>query len=208
MALPPRGNRMPSHRIHTYCVCSPTDFHSSGGILPPPQQRVSHRIRRSHRSLCWEYSPTESTELTELLAEFILPQISQNSQKFLLSVFSHRFHRFAQMVRVPSRGCTCLRSALPLARARSAPTELRWCTSCYVGALETSAPPEVSSFCVDLCNLWEALCCCGGKDTSATIFRTQTICVDLLSMLISKCFDHYFHFKLRFYIQGWMFCDF
>ena len=23
-----------------------------------------------------------------------------------------------------------------------------------------------------------------------------------LSMLISKCFDHYFHFKLRFYIQG------
>ena len=37
---------------------------------------------------------------------------------------------------------------------------------------------------------------------------TQTICVDLLSMLISKCFDHYFHFKLRFYIQGWMFGDF
>ena len=26
--------------------------------------------------------------------------------------------------RVPSRGCTCLRSALPLARARSAPTKL------------------------------------------------------------------------------------
>ena len=24
----------------------------------------------------------------------------------------------------------------------------------------------------------------------------------LLSMLKSKCFDHYFHFKLRFYIQG------
>ena len=37
----------------------------------------------------------------------------------------------------------------------SAPTEQRWCTSCYVGALETSAPPEVSSFCVNLCNLWE-----------------------------------------------------
>ena len=28
------------------------------------------------------------------------------------------------------------------------------------------------------------------------------ICVNLLSMLKSKCFDHYFHFKLRFYIQG------
>ena len=51
--------------------------------------------------------------------------------------FSHRFHRSSQMLgcadlpqnpqiseaRVPSRGCTCLRSALPLARARSAPTE-------------------------------------------------------------------------------------
>ena len=31
---------------------------------------------------------------------------------------------------------------------------------------------------------------------------------ELLSMLKSKCFDHYFHFKLRFYIQGWMFGDF
>ena len=100
MALPSCGNRMSSHRIHTYCVYSPTDFHSSGGILPPPQQRVSHRIRRSHRSLCWEYSPTDFTEFTELLAENILPQISQNSQKLLLGRFSHRFHRSTQMVRV------------------------------------------------------------------------------------------------------------
>ncbi len=29
------------------------------------------------------------------------------------------------------------------------------------------------------------------------------ICVNLLSMLKSKCFDHYFHFKLRFYILGY-----
>ena len=162
MALPPRGNRMPSHRIHTYCVCPPTDFPSSGGLLPPPQQRVSHRIRRSHRSLCWEYSPTDFT-----LTAYILPQISQNSQNFLLRIFSHRFHRIhrtscweysptdfteftellaefilpqisqnytellaeyilpqisqiSQMVRVPSRGCTCLKCTN---RARSAPTE-------------------------------------------------------------------------------------
>ena len=27
--------------------------------------------------------------------------------------------------------------------------------------------------------------------------------VILLSMLKSKCFDHYFHFKLRFYILGY-----
>ena len=77
------------------------------------------------------YSPTESTEPTELLAEDVLPQIAQ--------IYTE--------VRLTSRGCTCLRSALPLARARSAPTELHWCTSCYVGALETSAPPEVSSIC-------------------------------------------------------------
>ena len=43
---------------------------------------------------------------------------------------------------VPSRGCTCLRSALPLARARSAPTEQEVIQHRFVGALETSAPPE------------------------------------------------------------------
>ena len=145
MALPSCGNRMSSHRIHTYCVYSPTDFHSSGGILPPPQQRVSHRIRRSHRSLCWEYSPTDFTDLhrwlgcvdssggilasaaakclpqiaqiytdglsakdpptdwtefTEPSAGDDLPQIAQISQKSLLRIFSHWFHRFTQMVRV------------------------------------------------------------------------------------------------------------
>ena len=58
------------------------------------------------------YSPTDFTEFTELLAEIVLPQISQictellaeivlpqisqNSQNFLLRVFSHRFHRFTQ----------------------------------------------------------------------------------------------------------------
>ena len=31
---------------------------------------------------------------------------------------------------------------------------------------------------------------------------SKQFCVNLLSMLKSKCFDHYFHFKLRFYIQG------
>ena len=52
-----------------------------------------------------------------LLAGDDLPQIAQNSQKLLLGIASHRFHR------CNFRGCTCLRSALPLARARSAPTK-------------------------------------------------------------------------------------
>ena len=75
----------------------------------------------------------------------ILPRNPQNPQNFLLSVFSHRFHRSAQKLGYLQGG----------ALVSSAPTELRWCTSCYVGALETSAPPEVSSICVNPCNLWE-----------------------------------------------------
>ena len=39
----------------------------------------------------------------------ILPRNPQNPQNFLQSVFSHRFHRFTQMIRLPSRGCTCLK---------------------------------------------------------------------------------------------------
>ena len=141
MALPPRGNRMPSHRIHSYCVYSPTDFHSSGGILPPPQQRVSHRIRRSHRSLCWEYSPTDFTEFTELLAECILPQIS-----LLLRIFSHRFHRFAQMVRVhPLKLHLCnLWEDIP---------SRRFCEFCAIcGRIF-----RTQTICVDLWNLWEVI---------------------------------------------------
>ncbi len=119
MALPPRGNRMSSHRIHTYCVCSPTDFHSSGGILA------------SAASKC-------------------LPQISQNSQNFLLSVFSHRFHRFTQMVRVPSRGCTCLKCTN---LARSAPTEQnRYSPTESTELTELLAEcilPQISQICTD-----------------------------------------------------------
>ena len=51
--------------------------------------------------------PTECTEHTEPSAEKGLPRIA----------------RIYTDVWVLSRGCTCLRSALPLARARSAPTE-------------------------------------------------------------------------------------
>ena len=52
----------------------------------------------------WEKPPTEYTDITEPTAENILPQIPLCTDANF-------------------RGCTCLRSALPLARARSAPTE-------------------------------------------------------------------------------------
>ena len=61
----------------------------------------------SHRFHCLGFLPQISQIYTELLVECILPQISQIHTE----------------VRLPSRGCTCLRSALPLARARSAPTK-------------------------------------------------------------------------------------
>ena len=92
--------------------------------MPPPQakclpqivwvRRFSHRFHRIHRNSCWGYSPTDFTDLhrlfgcvdsptdftefTETLAGDILPQISQNSQNFLLGIFSHRFHRSTQIV--------------------------------------------------------------------------------------------------------------
>ena len=103
-------------------------FTCSGGLWPPPQSidilpQISLLLRvfsHGNHSSCCVYSPTDFTEFTELLAACILPQISQNSQNFLLRLFSHRFHRSTQIVWVPSRGCTCLKCTN---RARSTPTE-------------------------------------------------------------------------------------
>ena len=100
----------------------------------------SHRFHRIHRTSCRVYSPTDFTDLHRWLGCLqggalvssapteqevhqpskidILPRNPQNSQNFLQSVFSHRFHRFTQMVRVPSRGCTCLKCTN---QARSTP---------------------------------------------------------------------------------------
>ena len=76
-------------------------FARSGGLWPPPQSidiipQISLLLRvfshGSHSSCC-VYSPTDFTEFTELLAECILPQISQ--------IYTE--------VRLSSRGCTCLK---------------------------------------------------------------------------------------------------
>ena len=144
-------------------------FTCSGGLWPPPQSidilpQISLLLRvfshGSHSSCC-VYSPTDFTEFTELLAEIvlpqisqiytellaacILPQISQNSQKFLLRLFSHRFHRSTQIVWVPSRGCTCLKCTNV---TRGISILLGWCTSCSgkrQSRAETSAPPKIAS---------------------------------------------------------------
>ena len=83
----------------------------------------------------WGFLPRIARIYTELLAERSLPQISQ--------IYTE--------VRLPSRGCTCLRSALPLARARSAPTEIsRFCEFCvfcgrHFAVAEARIPPLLSS---------------------------------------------------------------
>ena len=109
----------------------------------------SHRLHRSAQKLgCLQGGALVSARLCRLPEQEvhqpskidILPRNPQNPQNFLLSVFPHRLHRFTQKL-------GCLQGG---ALVSSAPTELRWCTSCYVGALETSAPPEVSSICVYL----------------------------------------------------------
>ena len=90
---------------YTACrVCSPTDFTACCGYSPTDFTDL-HRLFgclqggalvSSAPTKQNRYSPTESTEPTELLAEDVLPQISQNLQNCLLSVFSHRFHRLTQ----------------------------------------------------------------------------------------------------------------
>ena len=100
--------RMFSHRFHRFTQklgCLQGGALVSARLCRLPEQEVHQP--RSAPTKQNRYSPTESTEPTELLAECILPQISQ--------IYTE--------VRLPSRGCTCLRSALPLARARSAPTK-------------------------------------------------------------------------------------
>ena len=75
---------------------------------------------------------------TELLAECILPQISLLAEDVLPQI-----SQIYTEVRLPSRGCTCLRSALPLARARSAPTEQN-----RYSPTESTEPTELLAECI------------------------------------------------------------
>ena len=62
-----------------------------------------------------EYSPTDFTKYTEFTAEFFPTEYAE------LTEFTAEYS--PTDFRCNFRGCTCLRSALPLARARSAPTK-------------------------------------------------------------------------------------
>jgi hypothetical protein len=90
---------------------------------------VSHRIHRT-QNLLLSFRPQNTQNAQNLLLR-ILPQNTQNAQNLLLSFFPTEYAELTEFTaeysptdfRCNFRGCTCLRSALPLARARSAPTK-------------------------------------------------------------------------------------
>ena len=85
---------------------------------------------------------------------------------------------------------------------------------CLVGAAETAATPKRAAWvwqgchtlliCEHLCNLWENILHHKLLWFLWLLWENSLVgSPNLLSMLKSKCFDHYFHFKLRFYILGY-----
>ena len=136
-----------SHRFHCLLRIFSHRFHRSAQNFL--LNIFSHRFHRFTQKLgCLQGGALVSARLCRLPEQEvhqpskidILPRNPQNPQNCLQSVFPHRFHRSAQKL-------GCLQGG---ALVSSAPTEQYRYTSCYVGALETSAPPEVSSICVNL----------------------------------------------------------
>ena len=106
-----------------------------------------------------------STLLQNVLAKYVLPQNSRNSQNRLAEIFSHRFHRFSQMVRVWNSVNSVCSVGLPtppvdLCKSVQSVGGLFWLRGviallvhfclvgafCFVGALETSAPPMCTPY--------------------------------------------------------------
>ena len=113
-------------------------------------QYVLPRNSRNTQNLLAVCSPTDCTDFHRTFLLYVLPRNARNTQNLLAvcsptefteytepscCIFSHRLHRFTQMLL--SRGCTCLKCTNPFC----------YCTSCSVGALETSAPPERTYLC-------------------------------------------------------------
>ena len=103
-----------SHRVHSAWVVPPTDctdLHRTACRVEPPTDCTEFTETLAEWSLpqiaqiytellVGDVLPQIAQICTELLAGDILPQNTQISQNFLLRMFSHRFHRFTQMVRL------------------------------------------------------------------------------------------------------------
>ena len=103
-------------------VCSPTEFTEH---TEPSCCMFSHGIHGTHR--------------TFLL--YILPQISQIYTEPSCCIFSHRLQIYTDAA---FKGVHLSQVHQPVLLLHFL---LCWCTSCSVGALETSAPPERTYLC-------------------------------------------------------------
>ena len=97
-------------------------------------QYVLPRNARNTQNLLTVYSPTDCTEYTEPSYCIFSHGIHGTHRTFLLYVLPQIAQIFTDAA---FRGCTCLKCTNPFC----------CCTSCSVGALETSAPPERTYLC-------------------------------------------------------------
>ena len=140
----PRNSRNTQNLLVVYSPTDCTDLHRTFLLYILPQ------IAQNTQNLLAVYSPTDFTEYTEPSCCMFSHRMHRFTQNLLAvcsptefteytepscCIFSHRLHRFSQMLL--SRGCTCLKCTNPFC----------CCTSCSVGALETSAPPERPYLC-------------------------------------------------------------
>ena len=116
-------------------------------------QYVLPRNARNTQNLLVVYSPTDCTEYTEpsccifshrfhrTFLLYVLPQNSRNTQN-LLAVYSPT--DCTDLHRCCFQGVHLSQVHQPVLLSHFL---LCWCTSCSVGALETSAPPERTYLC-------------------------------------------------------------
>ena len=154
------------HRFHRFSqmVCVWNSVCSVGPPTPPVNlcksvqsvgglfwlRGVSHRIHGIHRTDLQRCSPTEFTEFTEQTGRDILPQISQILTDGACLEFCE-FREFCGTSYVPSESvriceiCGRIISvAWVIARLMPSAWLVHFClvgAFCFVGALETSAPP-------------------------------------------------------------------
>ena len=140
----PRNSRNTQNLLAVYSPTDCTDLHRTFllYILPQIAQiytepsccMFSHGIHGIHRTFLQYILPRNSRNTQNLLAVCSPTDFTDLHRTFLLYILP----RIAQIFTDAAfRGCTCLKCTNPFC----------WCTSCSVGALETSAPPERTYLC-------------------------------------------------------------
>ena len=162
----PRNSRNTQNLL---AVCSPTDctdFHRT--FLP----YILPQNSRNTQNLLAVYSPTDCTDFHRTFLLYVLPRNSRNTQNLLAvcspteftertepscCMFSHGIHgthRIFLLYILPQIAQIFTDAAFKgvhLSQVHQPVLLLHfllcWCTSCSVGALETSAPPERTYLC-------------------------------------------------------------